>query len=97
LFQNKRYITPGIEAEIAPITQLLLWELIEERNAAGAELDYLQVFRLEPDGKQQKITHSQEEPPYENEVYLLGPEPVTTKVYVIDDGEHAVMCLPEER
>ena len=96
LFTGKRYLTRGIEAEIPPITQLLLWELIDEQNAIGAELDYLQVFRLKPDGKQQKITHSQEQPPYEHECYLLGPEPITAKIFVIDDGDHSTMMLAEE-
>jgi len=97
LFTGKRYLTRGIEAEIPPITQLLLWELIDEQNAIGAELDYLQVFKLEPDDKQQKITHSQEQPPFEREVYLLGPLLVTAKIYVIDDGDYATMMLAEER
>ena len=97
LFTNERYLTRGINAEIPPITQLLLWELIDEQNALGVELDYLQVFRLEPDGKQQKITHSQEQPPFEREVYLLGPLLVTAKIYVIDDGDYATMMLAEER
>ena len=79
LFTNERYLTRGINAEIPPITQLLLWELIDERNVIGAELDYLQVFRLERDGKQQKIIHSQEQPPYERETFLIGPEPIFAK------------------
>jgi hypothetical protein len=97
LFHNDRYITRGISAEISPITQLLLWELIDQRQQEGAELDYLQVFRLEPEGQHQKITHSQEEPPYEQESLFIGPEPVTAKIYVIDDGNHSTMLFPEER
>ena len=97
MFQNNRYITRGIEAEIPPITQLLLWELIDERQGEGAELSNLQVFRLEPDDQHQKITHSQEEPPYEKESLFIGPQPVTAKIYIIDDGEHSTMMLAEER
>ena len=97
LFSNARYLTCGIEAEIAPITQLLLWELIDQRRLEGAELDYLQVFQLEPDGQHQKITHSQEEPPFEQESLFIGPKPVTAKIYVIDDGNHTTMLFPEER
>jgi len=76
---------------------LLLWELIDERQGEGAELSYLQVFRLEPNGQHQKITHSQEEPLYEKESLFIGPQPVFAKVYVIDDGDHSTMLLPEER
>jgi len=97
LFQNDRYITRGIDTEISPITQLLLWELIDQRQQEGAELDYLQVFRLEPDGQHQKIIHSQEEPPFEQESLFIGPPPITAKIYVIDDGDHSTMLFPEER
>ena len=97
MFYNDRYITSGIKAAIPPITQLMLWELLDERQSEGAELEYLQVFRLEPDGQHQKITHSQEEPPCEKEVLFLGLQPVTAEVYVIDDGTHSTMLLPEER
>ena len=97
MFSNARYLTCGIEAEISPITQLLLWELIDQRRLEGAELDYLQVFQLEPDGQHQKIIHSQEEPPFEQESLFVGPEPITAKIYVIDDGNHTTMLFPEER
>ena len=96
LFTNERYLTRGINAEISPVTQLLLWELIDEQRSAGNELDHLQVFRLKPDGKQQKTTHAQEQPPHEHTVHLLGPQPVIAKIYVIDDGDHTTMLLAEE-
>lgn len=96
MFDNQRFMTRGVNAEIDPITQLLLWELIDERRAEGAQLDYLQVFRLEPDGQQQKITHTQEQPEYSHECNLIGPPPVTAKIFVIDDGDHSTMLLAEE-
>jgi len=102
LFDNQHYITCGIDAEIPPITQLTLWQLIRARRMEGAELDYIQVFRLEPAdtpdlGIVQKITHSQEAPPCQAEAQLVGPEPVAAKIYVIDDGDHSTMMLAEER
>ena len=60
MFQNQHYITRGIDAEIPPITQLLLWQLIRSRRMEGAELDYLQVFELSEDNGAQKIIHAQE-------------------------------------
>jgi hypothetical protein len=96
LFTNQRFLTKGIEAEISPITQLLLWEMIDERRAEDVELDYLQIFQLEPSGFQQKIIHSQEQPPHEHNTFLLGPPPITAKIYVIDDGSHSTMMLAEE-
>ena len=97
MFDNKHCLTRGIDAEIPPITQLLLWQLIRARRMEGAELDYLQVFELSEDNGAQKIIHAQEQPPYQGEAVLIGVEPVTAKVYVIDDGDHSTMLLSEER
>ena len=64
--------------------------------------DYLQVFELEPLGEYvQSIAHKQETPEYSGQIYvpLLLPDskPVTATVFVIDDGDHSTMLLPEER
>ena len=96
MFDNAHYITCGIDAEIPPITQLLLWQMIRARRMEGAKLDYLQVFELSEDEGVQKIKHAQEQPPYQGEAVLIGPEPVTAKIYVIDDGDHSTMLLASE-
>ena len=64
--------------------------------------DYLQVFKLEKvnvkDREFQKVTHSQEQPEYENTVFVpVGAgNAVETKAYVIDDYEYCTMLLAEE-
>lgn len=100
MFQNRRFITCGIDADISVLIQSFLWDLIDkfERNI---EQDYLQVFKLsviEKEGKQvQKIIHLQEEPEYIMEYFLdyVGPG-VETKVFVIDDEDHSTMLLASE-
>jgi len=92
VFDNDRYITRGIEAEIPPKLQLFLWHLIDLRQQAEAELDYLQVFRLSNGKGVQKIIHTQEQPPYQDKAVLLGVKPIVeAKIYVIDDGNHSTM------
>lgn len=98
MFTNERFTTCGIEAAIPPITQLALWQLIRARRMEGAELDQLQVFELSNDQGTQKITHAQEQPPYQTDAVLLGVEPVVTaKICIIDDGDHTTMMLADER
>lgn len=94
-----RYATAGIMSELPAQLQTLLWSMIED---LGKEmpLDYLQVFeisKVEGDcGIMQKIVHSQEKPEF-NRVYMIPyPNPVTLKVYVIDDETHSTMLLAEE-
>ena len=54
MFTNQRYITRGIDAEIPPITQLCLWQLIRTLRMTGVELDYLQVFELSGDNAEER-------------------------------------------
>ena len=61
-----------------------------------AEKDYLQVFCLSADGENQRIIHEQEQPEYRKEYLFPSENPVTAKVYVIDDKTHSTMLLAEE-
>ena len=61
-----------------------------------AEKDYLQVFRLTTDDTTQHIIHSQEQPPYERKLEFHTDEPITAKIFVIDDETHTTMLLAEE-
>lgn len=97
---DKKYITRGINSEIPLYLQLLMWDMIKSMKVE--KQGYLQVFKLErviAEGKVfQKITHSQEQPEYEN--ILLIPayddKAVDNKVFVIDDYEYCTMLLAEE-
>ena len=94
MFDNKRFITRGINNEIPIILQLNMWALIDELKI---EKDYLQIFELDEYNGFQRIIHSQEQPPYKKE-YLCnkGTPFINTKIYVIDDGEYSTMLLSNE-
>ena len=91
---NHRYLTRGVYSEIPLELQLFMWECIDR---LPENCDYFQVFELENLGNIQRITHFSEQPEYRME-YLLPAiaNPITVKVYVIDDGDHSTMLLAEE-
>ncbi len=92
MFQNQRYLTRGIAAEIPIELQLFMWKCIE----SVPEPDYLQIFRLEPMGIMQRITHEQEQPEYRMEYLIPTGNPITAKVYVIDSDDYSTMLLANE-
>jgi hypothetical protein len=94
LFSNKRYLTCGVDAEIPPLLQVLLWQLIDLRKPNP--LDYLQVFKLTIENGLQIITHAQKQPPHLQAIICHTDEPVEAKIYVIDDGENSTMLLASE-
>ena len=93
MFNNKRYLTRGVQSEIPLELQLFMWSCI---NTIPEPKDYLQIFRLScVDGKQ-KIIHEQEQPEFKREYILTVPNPITAKVYVIDSDTYSTMLLSEE-
>lgn len=93
LFENSRYPTRGIDAEIPPTLQLFLWNCI---NLLPEERNYLKVFELKPLGDMQQIKHTSEQPEY-RKVYLIpANHPITAKIYVIDSETYSTMLLAEE-
>ena len=94
MFQNQRYATSGINSELPLLTQIILWGLIDTMEVVRK--DYLQVFLLSADGENQRIIHEQEQPEYRKEYLLPSENPVTAKVFVIDDESHSTMLLAEE-
>ncbi|MBG9564131.1 DUF960 family protein [Brevibacillus agri] len=98
MFENERYVTQGVTAEIPAYLQNLLWYLIETMEVK--EKDYLQVFTLTSvweDGElKQCIIHSQERPAYRKEYRIRANLPMAAKIFVIDDGDHTTMLLAEE-
>ena len=93
MFQYKRFLTRGVQAEIPIELQLFLWNCIDN---LPEERDYFQVFALkEIDGKQH-IHHFSEQPEYSKEYQISTEKPITAKVYVIDDTDHSTMLLAEE-
>ena len=94
MFNNQRYVTRGITNTVPLVTQIILWDCIDSMKV---ELkDYLQVFKLVANGSNQQVTHTQEEPPYEHTFTFPTDEPITAKIFVIDDETHSTMLLAEE-
>lgn len=93
-FTGQRYLTRGVQAEIPFDLQMFMWYLINNLNEPK---DYLQVFRLSVSyNGTQHIIHEQEVPAYSREYDVQTDNPVSAKVYVIDDGDHCTMLLAEE-
>ena len=94
MFNNQRYVTRGITSTVPLVTQIILWDCIDSMKVERK--DYLQVFKLVANGTNQQITHSQEEPAYERTFTFPTDEPITAKIFVIDDETHTTMLLAEE-
>lgn len=92
MFNNQRYLTKGVQAEIPFELQLFMWSCIE----TVSKPDYLQIFRLEPFGTMQKITHEQEVPEFRREYLISTNSPIKAKVYIIDSDEYSTMLLAKE-
>ena len=99
MFTNQKYITNGIDDRLEPILQLFLWDAVTQAGKK-VKLDYLQVFQLSPAVKDgitmQQVIHTQEHPPYKNELFIICGEPITAKIFCIDDGDHSTMLFAEE-
>ena len=95
MFNNKRYLTKGINERIPFPVQFTLWELIED--IPDKKRDYLQIFRLKWHNGILTIEHSQEIPCYsKTHTYISEITEKTEKVYIIDSGEYSTMLLAEE-
>ena len=94
MLNNQRYATRGVTTTVPLMLQIILWDLIDSMEVE--EKDYLQVFKLTTDGTTQRITHSQEQPPYERALEFRTDNPITAKIFVIDDETHTTMLLAEE-
>ena len=68
----------------------------KRHNKKVERKDYLQVFKLVVNGTNQQVTHSQEEPDYERTFTFPTDEPITAKIFVIDDETQSTMLLAEE-
>ncbi|MCM1507896.1 MAG: DUF960 domain-containing protein [Ruminococcus flavefaciens] len=93
MFDNKRYITRGIQAEIPLEFQIFMWECVDRMPEPK---DYFQVFKFEDSGGLQKIVHFSEQPEYCMNYFIPCSNPISAKVYVIDDGDHSTMLLSSE-
>lgn len=93
MFKNPRYLTCGVSATIPPLIQSFIFGGIDR---LPDDCDYLQVFQLKPFGGMQQITQTAEEPEYRKVFLFPSDNPITAKIYVIDDTDHTTMLLAEE-
>ena len=93
-FQNKRFITKGVDSQVDPLLQLFMWHCI---NTMPLPKDYLQIFKLTKENGRQKVTHIQEQPEYTQEYLIKTDAPIFIgKIFVIDDETHSTLLLAEE-
>lgn len=93
MFNNQRYLTKGVQAEIPLELQLFMWGCIDK---LPEKRDYFQVFKLENLEGIQKITHFSEQPTYHREYLIPTGNPITSKIYIIDSDIYSTMLLSSE-
>ena len=101
-----RYITRGVKNTLSTKLQIVLWGLIAElkeqaKKDEELEVDYLQVFQLEPNGIKdgqeiQQVIHSQEKLDYKRIIYVPVKKAVNEKLFAIDDKSHSTLLLAKE-
>lgn len=99
-FKNDRYITRGVHESVPSYLIEMMWGIIDQ--LPFEVIDNYQFFNLSCIGADgvyvQVIEHHQDEPhecfPI---MYIPADKTWSGTVYVIDNGEASVMCLPEER
>lgn len=93
-----KYITRGISNRLSLEMQQLLWEYIHVASNKH-ELDYLQVFEFEREGRKIKIIHKQEVPEFQEVHEIVVADNVnipSEKVFAIDNGDHVTMLFASE-
>lgn len=95
------YQTRGVAADVHPFILAKCVEMLSVLKSRGIEPDYLQVYRLTYNEKENILTirHTQEQPDYENEISFMlpsGAKPYEGKLYYIDDGDHRTILKAEE-
>lgn len=101
MFDNNRYVTRGVNAEVDVRLQLLMWSLIDKlNNGEDTDIDYLQVFNICKKDNKILIEHSQEVPEYKKLYEIKNVNDIEVnhklKLFVIDDVDHSTMLLAQE-
>ena len=94
MFNNQKFLTCGVMAEIPSWLTNLMWHIVLTMEVEGK--DCLQVFTLTKTPTGQHIVHKQEQPPYRYELEVECPDAVDAKVFVIDDRTYSTMLLADE-
>lgn len=98
---KRKLATRSVSEEIPLEIQVLLWRLIDGMKNEHIQVDYLQVFELSIETAMgdvfQKIVHSQEQPPYKNEMLFNVYRPINTRLWAVDSGDdNGVLMYPSE-
>lgn len=93
MFDNQRYLTREVQAEIPLELQLFMWECIDRMPEPK---DYFRIFELKDFGGMQHIIHRSEQPEYKINYFIPTGKAVAAKIYVIDSKEYSTMLLAEE-
>ena len=72
-----RYITRGISEHLSLDLQILLWNMVKDRDNQP-HTDYLHIFKLQEDDNILSITHEQEQPAYKLEYHYTNYEKIKT-------------------
>ena len=90
---TKNYISRGVGLSIPLELQLFIWRCIENLPELH---DDVQIFELKQKGKLQRITHRTVEPDYRRNYFLSLEEPITQKIYVVEQKGFSTMLLASE-
>lgn len=98
MFDSKKYVTSGINAEVPIQVQMVLWDLID---SITVKKDYLQVFNFIKKGDVLKIIHTQEQPNYNKSIDIKSSDVCCNlkeyeKIFCIDDGDYSTMLFASE-
>jgi hypothetical protein len=97
--EKNRFATSFIDNGVPIEIQSLIWSIIDElRVKRQEEMDYLQVFQLTIQDGFQIINNIQEQPFKEEcfKVVLSKNKMLTTKIWVLDDGNYTTMLFPSD-
>ena len=99
--KGSRYVTKTINIELPFKLHIILWLLIDELiNDKSFKVDYLQVFNIYRVYNGIKIIHTQEVPPYKNEIFINRTDIILSakhyKIFVIDSVEYSTMMFSNE-
>ncbi|ULG74228.1 DUF960 family protein [Macrococcus brunensis] len=101
----ERYITRGIQGNLSPHLQQILFSLVDTRDndaeKNGQKADYLSVFHIKRKDKRHiQIKMLQEQPPYNLKYMIQSIEDFKkSKVYVVREDDidpFYIMLLPTE-
>lgn len=103
MFDNKRYITRGIDSVVPLSIQVIIWQMIDNLIGKKNNIDYLQKFKVTCSNKFIRIEQSSTKPKYEStfefHTVSVGMDDTeqTYTIWVMDDGECSLMMFPNER